>query len=168
MQTPTFAISAAAVAMVLAMAVGCTRQNGQEQDAEQPNAADDLRITGVVFDVGLAELCDVDSTRAHFEYDSAELDADAQATVEQLANCLDEGPLAGQSIAVVGHADPRGPDDYNRELGMTRAESVADVLARNGVPSDRIQVESAGEARAHETPELWPIDRRVDIRVVGN
>lgn len=185
MQTRTFT-------MLLAMtvAVGCNRNNTNQQRAEpeilapvessevpaQPNEAPvqptqetpPLRITGVVLDLGLAEVCGVDAARAHFEYDSANLDAQALATVRQLAECLDDGPLAQLSLLVVGHADPRGPDDYNRELGMSRAASVADVLSRNGVPKDRIQVESAGEALAHDRPALWPLDRRVDIRVAGD
>lgn len=125
------------------------------------------RITAVVIDVGVAELCGIDAARANFDYDSDELDADAKATIAELARCFADGPLAGREVAVVGHADPRGPDDYNRELGMSRAEAVAQALTREGVARTRIDVESHGEAEAHSDPAEWPDDRRVDIGIAG-
>jgi outer membrane protein OmpA-like peptidoglycan-associated protein len=121
------------------------------------------RITAVVIDVGLAELCGIDAAQTHFDYDSAELDPNAQTTVTALADCFVEGPLAERNLVVTGHADPRGPDDYNRELGMSRAEAVAEVLRSEGIAVTRIDVESHGEAEAHADPAEWPDDRRVDI-----
>lgn len=123
------------------------------------------RITAVVVDVGVAETCRIEAARANFDYDSAELSADARATLAAIADCFIGGPLAGRNLVVLGHADPRGPDEYNRELGMSRAQAVAEALAREGLATTRIDVESHGEAHAHADPDEWPDDRRVDIRV---
>ncbi|HVH99451.1 MAG TPA: OmpA family protein [Enhygromyxa sp.] len=125
------------------------------------------RITAVVIDVGVADLCRIDAAQANFQYDSAQLDADAQATIAALADCFVNGPLAGRELVVIGHTDPRGLDDYNRELGMSRAEAVAEALNREGLTTTRIDVESHGEAEAHTDPAEWPDDRRVDIEVSG-
>jgi len=123
------------------------------------------RITAVVIDVGLADLCGIDRAEANFDYDSARLDADAKRTIAALADCFVDGALAGRDAVVIGHADPRGPDDYNRELGMSRADAVAQELTRHGLPTTRIDVESHGEAHAHADPSEWPDDRRVDVQI---
>ena len=43
------------------------------------------------------------------------------------------GPLAGRSMHLVGHADPRGPSEYNMALGQRRADSVDGYIDRRGV-----------------------------------
>lgn len=123
------------------------------------------RITAVVIDVGLADACGIDSTQTKFDYDSAELDAASEATIAALADCFINGPLIGREMVVVGHADPRGPDDYNRELGMSRAEAVAQALTREGLANARIDIESHGEEHAQADPSEWPDERRVDVLV---
>ncbi|MFO7565513.1 MAG: OmpA family protein [Enhygromyxa sp.] len=123
------------------------------------------RITAIVIEVGIAELCGIDAAKAHFDYDSAQLDPDARATIAALADCFVDGPLAGREVLLIGHTDPRGPDEYNRELGMSRAEAVAQQLAREGLASTRIDVESLGEEQANTDPSEWPDNRRVDVRI---
>ena len=55
---------------------------------------------------------------------------------------------------------------YNKQLGKSRAESVADDLKQKGVKKARTQAESKGEAAAAENnPWHWPLDRRVTIRL---
>jgi outer membrane protein OmpA-like peptidoglycan-associated protein len=196
MNTGIQLLTSAAAAMAATLALGCTPPaapraehgpNGPNGAAAQPQvhtpardrvappaptpAADpqpDLRVTAVVLDAGLAELCGVDQARAHFDFDSAELDEEGRRVVRELADCLERGALAQQQIAIIGHTDPRGPDEYNLALGMSRAESVAQVLVGNNIARDRIEVMTQGDVHAdHEEPERWPLDRRVDIRVVG-
>lgn len=125
------------------------------------------RVTAVHVDVGLAELCGIDKSKAHFEYDSARLDDETRAMISALTDCFVDGPLAGRDVVVVGHADPRGPDEYNRELGMNRAEAVAQQFIRGGMPSTRIDVESHGEAHASSDPAEWPDERRVDVMIAN-
>jgi outer membrane protein OmpA-like peptidoglycan-associated protein len=137
------------------------RTQWEATDTDRPQ----WRITAVVIDVGLAELCGIDKADAHFEYDSAELDAESKATISALTDCFVDGPLAGRDVVLVGHADPRGPDDYNRELGMSRAEAVAQQMIREGLASGRIGVESHGEEHAHADPGEWPDNRRVDVLI---
>ena len=41
------------------------------------------------------------------------------------ATCAKTGPIQGQALLVVGRTDPVGPDEYNKVLGMSRADAVA-------------------------------------------
>ncbi|KIG18706.1 18K peptidoglycan-associated outer membrane lipoprotein [Enhygromyxa salina] len=124
-----------------------------------------LQITAVVIDVGLADLCGIERAKAFFEYDSAKLSSEGEQIATKIAACFTDGPLKGQELRIVGHADPRGSDAYNKQLGKSRAESVAEVLFQKGVTKRRVEVESQGEAQAHEDPDKWPLDRRVELRV---
>lgn len=49
----------------------------------------------------------------------------------------------GLTIRIVGHADSRGSHDYNMALGLKRAQSVANWLARQGIPRERFELASA-------------------------
>ena len=56
----------------------------------------------------------------------------------------------GGSVAIVGHADPRGSQAYNIALGMRRAKAVYDVLAAKLNPEvrARVRVESSNDPAA--------------------
>ena len=124
-----------------------------------------LVVTAVVLDRGITEVCEIEQTEAYFDYDSAKLDKKTKRMLDALAACLDDGPLTGHDIEVVGYTDPRGTDAYNRELGESRAESVTRTLVESGLPRQRIETQSRGEELAHEDPDKWPTDRRVEIRL---
>lgn len=127
-----------------------------------------LMVVGVYVESPLAAACGITlPPTAFFEYDSARLDAASNPSLQALARCLTSGPLAGRSIELVGHTDPRGGDEYNRQLGRSRAESVRDFLQGQGVPTDRLVARSMGEQAAEPaTPSQWPLERRVDIRLL--
>jgi outer membrane protein OmpA-like peptidoglycan-associated protein len=48
-------------------------------------------------------------------------------------------------LHITGHADARGTDQYNQELGYRRAQSVQRYLESKGMSSDKIVLESKGE-----------------------
>jgi outer membrane protein OmpA-like peptidoglycan-associated protein len=100
-----------------------------------------------------------------FDYDQAELRPRGTGILDGVARCLTDGPMKDQSITIVGHADPRGSDDYNQQLGRKRAEAARDYLTGRGLSSDRIRVESRGESGATGTDEGgWATDRRVEVK----
>ncbi|MBW2968292.1 OmpA family protein [Candidatus Woesearchaeota archaeon] len=69
-----------------------------------------------------------------------------------------------------GHADERGTDDYNIELGNNRAKGVAEWL-RNFRHVRNIHVVSYGEARPAEegsNPDAWRKNRRVEVIPLGH
>ncbi|HVY44762.1 MAG TPA: OmpA family protein, partial [Minicystis sp.] len=113
----------------------------------------------------ILEACKIQQRKAFFEFDSANLSTPDASTLEQVATCLTSGPLAGSEIVVVGHADPRGTDQYNMRLGMRRAESVRSFLVGRGVHAGAVQAESVGERGAIQDRSGWAWDRRVGIRL---
>jgi outer membrane protein OmpA-like peptidoglycan-associated protein len=157
----------------LALAVGCTRTSADTAKpgpAEEPERAGaqqrPLTVSSVTLDPTLASECGITGQQAFFEFDSAQVETADSGVLAQLATCVTSGPLQGQRLELVGHADPRGPDEYNAKLGRSRAQSVAEFLVGRGVMNSNIAVSSDGEAGADPTtPAEWPYDRRVDIRV---
>lgn len=80
-----------------------------------------------------------------FDFDSAALDAEAQAKVAAIAQSLDAAPSYRPSV-VIGHTDAVGSAGYNMQLGLRRARAVADALVASGVPVSRIgSVSSRGK-----------------------
>lgn len=89
-------------------------------------------------------------------------------------------------LMVVGHADVRGPKEYNLKLSERRAADVKAYLIAKGIPADKIQTEAEGkkqelaekrvadlQSRDPQKPENWmshrsratwlAYNRRVDI-----
>ena len=99
-----------------------------------------------------------------FAFDQADLLPGDRAVLDQIASCLTTGALKGQSIRLIGRADPRGETEYNMSLGAHRASGVADYLASSGLERARVDITSRGEFDATGTDETgWQADRRVDI-----
>jgi peptidoglycan-associated lipoprotein len=65
---------------------------------------------------------------------------------------------------LVGHADPRGEEEYNMVLGGKRADNVKHFLTGVGLPDAQAMTTSRGEMDATGTDESsWAKDRRVDV-----
>lgn len=124
-----------------------------------------LARTGITIDREIVDACHVDGAQTFFAFDSTKVTPRTHDVLALVAACVNEGPLKGRELELVGHADPRGSDDYNKELGLTRAESVAECLREHGVAPTNLEINSVGEGPASSEPSEWPLDRRVEIRV---
>jgi peptidoglycan-associated lipoprotein len=103
-----------------------------------------------------------------FELDQSTLRGPSKNVLEDVANCLKEGPLQNRTITIIGRADPRGTDEHNRELGANRAEAARNYLIERGVSEQKVLVISRGEEGAEGSSEdTWALDRRVDL-VLGD
>lgn len=111
--------------------------------------------------------CGIDRREAYFPYDSAKLRDGAEQLLEEVAACFEDGPMSEEALEITGHADPRGSDEYNRELGADRAESVADFLNREGVEAARLDTMSMGERFASDDPDQWRYDRKVVLELAS-
>lgn len=103
--------------------------------------------------LAIAVLLSVSALAAHaqnigtvnFDFDSAELDAAANAKLDEIAERLKEIDSYKPTV-VVGYTDAVGSAGYNVGLGQRRANAVAQALVARGVPVDRVgSVESRGE-----------------------
>ena len=103
-----------------------------------------------------------------FAFDSASMESADIKPLDAVARCFATGPLAGRSMHLVGHADPRGASEYNVALGQRRADSVDEYVGRRGVSASRIVTTSRGAMDATGQDEAgWAHDRRVDVQLGG-
>ena len=65
--------------------------------------------------------------RVFFDYDSAELDADAQELLQHQAAWFQEHNIL--IVTIEGHCDERGTREYNLALGEKRAQAVKNYLS---------------------------------------
>lgn len=106
-------------------------------------------------------------TRVHFAYNSAEVAPAARTALVDAAGPLVRNPDV--HLYIDGHADVRGSEEYNRELGERRAQAVADVLASLGVARDRLHIESFGKDQllvSGDSTYANAQNRRVDFRLM--
>ena len=102
-----------------------------------------------------------------FDFDRAELLPEDRDLLERVATCFTSGPLRGKHLQLIGHADPRGTDEYNLGLGTQRAHSVRDYLEHLGVAATQLAETTRGALDAHGHDEAtWRVDRRVDLDLV--
>ncbi len=163
--------------LLLTAAVGmtaCKKKTTEEPVTEAPVTsnepaplAEEEQKSEVHVDDAIAELCDMPAP--NFQFNSAKLGKQAQNSLDILADCFINGKAKDKRMALIGHTDPRGEDDYNLALGQRRADSVAKYLSKKGLGNDRMDVTSRGEMDASGSDEAgWSADRRVDIRLASN
>jgi peptidoglycan-associated lipoprotein len=109
--------------------------------------------------------CQLSAPESHFACDESAFEAPAQQMIQQLADCLTQGPLRGRILRLIGHTDPRGAQDYAMLLGQRLAVAVAQRLTALGLGAGQIQVSSRGgmDATGHDEAS-WAEDRRVDVQ----
>jgi outer membrane protein OmpA-like peptidoglycan-associated protein len=99
-----------------------------------------------------------------FDFDRANVRADAQKIVAQAADYAKKGGKA--VIMVTGHTDTAGTDAYNLALSERRAKAVQAELAKLGFNANQIQVSFKGESAplvATGDGVREPQNRRVEI-----
>ena len=104
----------------------------------------------------------------YFEYNKAELTAEAIATLRRAAQWLTQGTNRSITFRIEGNCDPRGTEEYNIGLGERRAQAAKEYLIAAGIDTGRIQTLSYGEEKATGGSEDgWIRDRRDDFIYVG-
>ena len=108
--------------------------------------------------------------RIFFGFDSAVLTQTGRAKLDDVAAELKAAGPAWQLLRIKGHADRRGPKDYNMDLSRDRAKAVEGYLATLGVKGGKLDTEAYGESRPFEidasTPEEYQRNRRVEFTIV--
>ncbi len=99
----------------------------------------------------------------YFDFNESALTVDATAVLARNADCLKK---VTRPITLVGHADPRGTEEYNLALSERRGVAVKGHIERHGINVDggRVRVLPRGHLDAKGTDEpSWSQDRRVDF-----
>jgi outer membrane protein OmpA-like peptidoglycan-associated protein len=143
--------TAAATANTAAMAAG--------------NKADSVEksVKRLIFEVTLTE------DQANFKIGKAELPPEAKARIDELVAQLKATPN-GAYIEIEGHTDSTGPAEYNKQLGLERAEAVKHYLYESQqIPLHKINVISFGAEKPvapNTTRDGRAKNRRVVIKVL--
>ena len=98
------------------------------------------------FTVATSEMASTDIQSVFFDNDSATLKPEAIAVLDK-----DILPIVKKSdvkeIEVGGYCDQTGSDQYNKILGLKRANAIKDYFVKNGVKSEKIVVTSYGKSK---------------------
>ena len=152
------------------------------QEAEENNQPEEIERCKAKFEEHYAQIqyptykepVDPDAAKVHdpisfnvyFDFDSTKLDDEAMANIRSAAEAVREEVPA--TIAVGGHTDTSGSNDYNEKLSKARAEVVAAALIAEGVPEDLIEIAFFGETQ----PRIQTADavrergnRRAEVRL---
>jgi outer membrane protein OmpA-like peptidoglycan-associated protein len=104
-----------------------------------------------------------------FDFDKAELRAEAAPVLERVATVLKSDPTA--SATIEGHTDGKGNDQYNQALSERRAQSVRLWLGGHGVTSSMAArgfgktrpVAANTQPNGADNPEGRQRNRRVEV-----
>jgi outer membrane protein OmpA-like peptidoglycan-associated protein len=130
---------------------------------ERATAAEKLARGKLIYTVTLS------NDKVRFPTNRAELSDEGRAMIDEAVVPLKE---ANRSVyfEVEGHTDATGPEEYNKRLGLERAQAVRDYLyTAHGIPLSRIEVISFGEAQPvvdNSTAENRAQNRRVVIKIL--
>jgi len=106
----------------------------------------------------------------HFESDSTKLVNNSQQYLRRLARALADNRQLFDKIEVVGHADQRGTQPYNKRLSQNRAQVISNTLLAAGI--NKAQIKAVGKGKSdlltHSmAPTALARNRRVEIEFHG-
>jgi outer membrane protein OmpA-like peptidoglycan-associated protein len=106
----------------------------------------DRRLRGITTTASVRTPGSFDRT-INFEFDSAELTAQARSELDKVAAVLNDPSIAKYPIIIAGHTDGVGNPEYNRVLSQRRAESARQYLVSHGVDPHRLTAKGYGKSR---------------------
>jgi outer membrane protein OmpA-like peptidoglycan-associated protein len=105
--------------------------------------------------------------RVHFFVNSAVIRQISYPLLRRLTKLVAEHPEYTH-VSVEGHADERGPEDFNRKLSEDRAKSVLEFMVKQGISRDRLSSQGFGASRPlvdKKNEYAWLLNRRVEFTV---
>jgi peptidoglycan-associated lipoprotein len=106
------------------------------------------------------------SAPIYFGFDDALLSRAAEGELDRLGDYLHAHPAA--RVAISGHTDERGTEEYNLALGDRRAQAAREYLQRLGIDGARLRTISYGKLRPVATGHdeaAWRQNRRDEIEM---
>jgi peptidoglycan-associated lipoprotein len=107
-------------------------------------------------------------TPVFYSYDSADVAAEMQATLQKNAEILRQYP--SWVVTIEGHCDERGTTEYNLTLGDRRAQAARAYLISLGIPAERLKTVSYGNEFPFDpakTEEAYAKNRRAHFVVTS-
>ena len=114
------------------------------------------------------EILDLVIKNLYFDLDKDKIRPEAYPYLDRLAELMVKRP--DLKIAMRGHADERGSDEYNLDLSKRRAEAAMFYLMNRGVSRSQMITEYYGERvpAAPNTKETYQLNRRVEMQFMWN
>jgi len=107
-----------------------------------------------------------------FAFDEATVKPQSRHKLVRVGKLLQQSLGDSLTLRLDGHADASGPDAYNEQLSLHRAQAVADILVKEaGLSEDRLQVRGFGKRLPvldNKTREGRAENRRVAIVVLAH
>lgn len=104
-----------------------------------------------------------------FDFDSYNLRDDTKTNLTDLSGTLKK--YDDTNILIEGHTDNTGEEDYNQKLSETRAATVENFIAAQGVASSRLTTKGYGESQpldSNDTETGKQKNRRVEVAIYAN
>ncbi len=107
-----------------------------------------------------------------FATGSAEITEEGVTVLERVIEILARTFAARPRVEVRidGHTDDQGPEDFNRDLSLRRAQAVLDYMVAAGLPAANLSPEGFGESRPiadNGTEEGRAKNRRIEFTLEG-
>jgi len=102
----------------------------------------------------------------YFDFDKAEIKAEAKAILEKKAAWLRAN--SSYKVRIEGNCDERGTNEYNLALGDRRAKAAQKYLNALGISMDRMSTISYGEEKpvcTEKNEKCWSKNRRDDFKL---
>lgn len=102
----------------------------------------------------------------HFDFNVARITPEARMALQEVSVIMKEHP--NWVLVLEGHCDERGTNQYNLELGDSRAQSARRYLVSLGVSDERFHTISYGEERPATLgsgERAWAQNRRAELRL---
>jgi len=104
-----------------------------------------------------------------FEYNKSDLSKESYAELNRLVDMMSKNPK--MKIAIGGHTDSKGSDEYNIKLSSERADAVKNYLTKKGIVVERMTIKTLGKSNPltanEESMDGASLNRRVDITFDG-
>ncbi len=106
-------------------------------------------------------------SKIQFEFDSYLLVATSFPELDNLMKAMEKQPA--WKLEIGGHADDQGTDEYNLQLSINRAKSVADYLISKGVNPSKIVAKGFGNkipVKPGKDESSRAANRRVEVEFI--
>jgi len=117
---------------------------------------------------------EVELKPVYFAFDHYQVTPEGEAQLNNVSNLMKQYPSI--HIRLIGHADAKGPAEYNLGLSAKRAVSALQFLVKSGIEAERLSSTGIGEKNfvainsnpdGTDNPEGRKLNRRVEYEVTG-
>jgi outer membrane protein OmpA-like peptidoglycan-associated protein len=103
-----------------------------------------------------------------FAFDKSDLEEKSKVELQEILDLLNKNPIL--KVKIEGHTDNAGTETYNKQLSLSRANSVVKFLTDQGVSKDRVLAEGMGSKnplKPNNSDENRQFNRRIEVKIIN-